>query len=164
MLLWCCHILHKDGHISATFISHAIEVSSYSKLVFIAISIKGWTEESYWLFIHIALATLTNLCYCINQNCFPSIDPGGRLWLRSDNKTQIITHHFHYAFSLKISITVSMWLTKAIVVTSLVTVYSKARLIQCWCNAYTLLTKCIAQIISTTHIIHFCHLRLWKSY
>ena len=61
VIIFSHHHVDKDGHISATFIFHAIEVNSYSKLVFIAISMNGWTEESYWLSVEISLATLLNL-------------------------------------------------------------------------------------------------------
>ena len=67
------HHVDKDGYISSSSIIHTTEVNSYSKLIFIAISINGWTEESYWLSSDISLATLLNLGYFQNEKRSPLI-------------------------------------------------------------------------------------------
>ena len=103
--------MDKDGHVSTSSIIHTTEVNSYSKLIFIAISINGWTKESYGLSIDIFLATLLNLWYFQNKKCFPwtLFVPCGLLWLAAENKTQFILSYLQYTRRFDLNI-ICCWL------------------------------------------------------
>ena len=105
IVMFTFHHVDKDGNISTSSIIHTTEIHSYSKLIFIAIFINGWTEESYGLFIDISLATLLNLWYFQNKICFLWIIfvPSGLLWPDPENKTQFIFYYLQYTVSALIS-------------------------------------------------------------